>query len=246
VEKWNDMVKQMPTKLPTTPDSLLRTAPRQERSERRINLILDTAAGLFDEMGYDATTTKHVADRAGIAVGSIYHWFPDKTALANALAERYLNELLAIYQVELVDNPTETTPELIARVTGVLATFVTSNPAFITLLVNAFAPGGEASPGERLRVGMFTLVRALVTARAPGTPESEAVAVTDTVVSVTHALMAFAARFEGDERTRRLDELTYILSAYVLAKFPAVDDPIWDDPNPVLRPIAAGRPTLLT
>jgi AcrR family transcriptional regulator len=238
------MVRQMPTKLPSTPDSLLRTAPRQERSERRINLILDTAAGLFDEMGYDATTTKHVADRAGIAVGSIYHWFPDKTALANALAERYLNELLALYEVELVDDPTVATPLLIARVTDVLSTFVTSNPAFITLLVNAFAPGGETSPGERLRVGMFTLVHALVEARAPGVPESEAEAVTDTIVSVTHALMAFAARFEGQERVRRLDELTYILSAYVIAKFPAGDDPVWNDPNTPLRPVAAGRPTL--
>jgi AcrR family transcriptional regulator len=136
----------MSAQVPPTPDSLLRTAPRQERSERRINLILDTAAGLFDEIGYDATTTKHVADRANIAVGSIYHWFPDKTALATALAERYLAELLALYDIELTDDPTESTANLITRVSAVLAVFVKSNPAFITLLVEAFAPGGESSP----------------------------------------------------------------------------------------------------
>jgi AcrR family transcriptional regulator len=232
----------MSAQVPPTPDSLLRTAPRQERSERRINLILDTAAGLFDEIGYDATTTKHVADRANIAVGSIYHWFPDKTALATALAERYLAELLALYDIELTDDPTETTADLITRVSAVLAAFVKSNPAFITLLVDAFAPGGESSPGERLRVGMHVHVRALIEARAPGTPVTDAIAVTDTIVSVTHALLAFAARFTGSERQRRLDELSYVLTAYVVAKFPAAHDPVWTNPYPLLAPVAVARP----
>jgi AcrR family transcriptional regulator len=224
-------------------DALLRTAPRQERSTRRIRLILDTAAQLFDEIGYDATTTKHVADRAGIAVGSLYHWFPDKNAMASALAERYLTELLDAYATELTDDPTEPTPLLIGRVARVLACFVSNNPAFITLMVSAFVPSGANAPGERLRLGMHAHVRALVDARAPGTPPDEAAGVTDTIVSITHALLAFASRFQGAERQQRIDEMVYVLTAYVLAKFPAADSPVWNEPEPELRPIVAGRPT---
>lgn len=223
---------------------MLRTAPRQIRSEKRIDLILDTAAGLFDEMGYDATTTKHVADRAGIAVGSVYHWFPDKATMANALAERYLNELLALYAQELTDDPAEPTSELIGRVAGVLSQFVTNNPAFITLLVNAFAPGGESSPGERLRLGLTQHVRSLMDVRAPDAPERDAIIITDTIVSITHALLAFSARFQGEERLARFGELTYVLTAYVATKFPTADDPVWSDPEAVLRPLAPGRPVL--
>jgi hypothetical protein len=85
-------------------------------------------------------------------------------------------------------------------------------------------------------------VRALIEARAPGTPEADAIAVTDTIVAVTHALLAFAARFTGDERQRRLDELSYVLTAYVVAKFPAAHDPVWENPQPLLTPIAVARP----
>jgi AcrR family transcriptional regulator len=210
----------MHSPVPTTPDSLLRTAPRQVRSERRINLILDTAASLFDEIGYDATTTKHVADRAGIAVGSIYHWFPDKTALANALAERYLNELLEVYRRDLQHTPGERTPDLIGRVAELLSQYANTNPAFVSLLVNAFAPGGDNSPGERLRVGMFTQVRALIEWRVPNSPPEDSIAISDTIVCITHAMLAFAARFTGEERKRRIDEMSYAIMAYVVTKYP--------------------------
>jgi AcrR family transcriptional regulator len=204
---------------------------------------LDTAADLFDEMGYDATTTKHVADRAGIAVGSLYHWFPDKNAMASALAERYMAELLEAYITALADDPTESTVELIPRVARVLACYVSDNPAFSTLLVSAFARGGENAPGERLRLGLYAQVRALVEARAPGTPADEAASVTDTIVAVTHALLAFAGRFQGEERAKRIDEMVYVLTAYVLAKFPGADSPVWAETDPILKPLVAGRPT---
>jgi AcrR family transcriptional regulator len=207
------------------------------RSERRINLILDTAATLFDEMGYDATTTKHVADRAGIAVGSIYHWFPDKTALATALAERYLAELLELYQTELAHNPGERTPELIVRVADMLSQYANKNPAFVTLLVNAFAPGGETSPGERLRVGMFTQVRSLIEWRVPTSPPDDSVAISDTIVCITHAMLAFAARFTGEDRKRRIDEMSYAIMAYVVTKYPSSSDPDESLLPGILKPV---------
>lgn len=54
--------------------------------------ILEAAAQLFGEHGYAATTTNKVAAHAGVSVGSIYQYFPNKDALVAALAERHLHE----------------------------------------------------------------------------------------------------------------------------------------------------------
>jgi AcrR family transcriptional regulator len=68
----------------------LRRVPVQERSAARVERMLDACAELLDEIGYDATTTKLIAERAKVAIGSIYQFFPDKRAVVQALALRYL------------------------------------------------------------------------------------------------------------------------------------------------------------
>ncbi|MBN2006915.1 MAG: TetR/AcrR family transcriptional regulator [Anaerolineae bacterium] len=76
----------------------LRTTPRQERSRQRVDLILDTAAALFVEIGYEATTTNAIAERAGISIGSLYRYFPDKDTILRALIARYSRELRKLYE----------------------------------------------------------------------------------------------------------------------------------------------------
>jgi AcrR family transcriptional regulator len=59
--------------------------------------MLDACAALINEVGYEQVTTTLIARRAGVAIGSLYQFFPDKTAVASALVdrnvERYLEEL---------------------------------------------------------------------------------------------------------------------------------------------------------
>jgi AcrR family transcriptional regulator len=50
--------------------------------------MLDACAGLIDEVGYDALTTTLLAERAGVAIGSVYQFFPDKRAIVRALTMR--------------------------------------------------------------------------------------------------------------------------------------------------------------
>ncbi|RJL24114.1 TetR/AcrR family transcriptional regulator [Bailinhaonella thermotolerans] len=52
--------------------------------------MLDACAQLLDEIGYDALTTTRIAERAGVAIGSVYQFFPDKRAIAQALTQRNL------------------------------------------------------------------------------------------------------------------------------------------------------------
>ncbi|MFC5172936.1 TetR/AcrR family transcriptional regulator [Streptomyces mutomycini] len=68
----------------------LRRVPVQQRSADRLARILDAGASLLDEAGYEQLSTRAVADRAGVPIGSVYRFFPNKRALVDALAERNL------------------------------------------------------------------------------------------------------------------------------------------------------------
>jgi AcrR family transcriptional regulator len=72
--------------------STMRRQPQQARSQERVHHILDVAEQLFIEVGYEQTTTRLIATRAVVAVGSLYQFFPDKTAIVRALANRYFEQ----------------------------------------------------------------------------------------------------------------------------------------------------------
>ncbi|MDI3388801.1 TetR/AcrR family transcriptional regulator [Streptomyces sp. B-S-A8] len=71
--------------------SRLRRAPVQQRSAERLGRILDACAGLLDEAGYEALSTRAVAGRADVPIGSVYRFFGNKRAMADALAQRNLD-----------------------------------------------------------------------------------------------------------------------------------------------------------
>lgn len=76
---------------PTSP----RKSPRQERSRRTVERILDAAARVFHEQGYAAATTNDIADEADVSVGSLYQYFPNKDALLVALTARHIEDTTA-------------------------------------------------------------------------------------------------------------------------------------------------------
>ena len=66
-----------------------RKQPVQERSRQTVDVILEAAAQVFDQRGYDDTTTDRIAARAGVSVGSLYQYFPGKDAILVALVEQH-------------------------------------------------------------------------------------------------------------------------------------------------------------
>jgi AcrR family transcriptional regulator len=90
----------------TTPIPL-RRRPVQQRSAKRVEQMLEACAALIDEFGYDGVTTTLIAERAGVAVGSLYQFFPDKRAVVQALTQRNLAQFMAEVESRLDQTPVE-------------------------------------------------------------------------------------------------------------------------------------------
>lgn len=73
-----------------------RKTPSQQRSRFTYEVILEAAARVFDAEGMSATTNR-IAERAGVSVGSLYQYFPDKQALLHELALRHIDQAEAAF-----------------------------------------------------------------------------------------------------------------------------------------------------
>lgn len=71
---------------------LARRRPVQDRSRATVEVILEAAIQVFSARGYAETTTTRIAERAGVSVGSLYQYFPNKDAVLAALWERHSDE----------------------------------------------------------------------------------------------------------------------------------------------------------
>ena len=77
------------------PPKSLRRRPTQRRSARRVERMLDACAELLDEIGYEGLSTTRIAERAGVAIGSVYQFFPDKRAITQELTRRNVEKFVS-------------------------------------------------------------------------------------------------------------------------------------------------------
>ncbi|CUR48149.1 Transcriptional regulator, TetR family [Alloalcanivorax xenomutans] len=155
----------------------IRKKPRQQRSRATWDAILEAAAQLFGERGYTGTTTNKVAERAGVSIGSLYQYFPNKEALLLALSERHMEEsgatLNAVFQQLEQERPDlETTLTSLIEATVALHRH---NPAMHRLLFEQ-TPRSAAlmSRFRRLETLMATAVAGQLTRLGVGGPHPEA------------------------------------------------------------------------
>ncbi|MFD6388693.1 TetR/AcrR family transcriptional regulator [Nocardia sp. NPDC060259] len=66
-----------------------RKTPRQQRAKNTVDTLLEAAAQVFSREGATATTNR-IAERAGLSIGTLYQYFPNKQAMLHTLAERHL------------------------------------------------------------------------------------------------------------------------------------------------------------
>ncbi len=71
-----------------------RKKPRQRRSHVTVDSIFEATIQVLLANGLDAITTTQIAARAGVGVGSLYQYFPNKSALLAAVVQRHVGEVV--------------------------------------------------------------------------------------------------------------------------------------------------------
>jgi AcrR family transcriptional regulator len=203
----------MPRKVRTAP----RKTPTQARSRATVDAILAATARLLVKHGFDRTSTKQVAEAAGVSVGSLYQYFPSKESLVAALMERHHDEMRAAVLSELervrglpLAGVVRAMIELMLRAHAV-------DPALHRVLMEQVPRIGKLSRRFELEREMFGVIVAYLEARrdelAIADVELSAFLVVAAVEAVTHG-----AVLHNPERLRdgRLtDELTAMVLGYL-------------------------------
>ena len=142
-------------------------APKRARGKQRVAELLEAAAAVFAEKGYEAATMTEIAARACAPIGSLYQFFPAKETLADTLVQNFVALLTAdLRELEAraaeIDNPT-----LVERLFGLLRSHPHERAAALAL--------AEARMDERTRRTTFRYmlrkhIAAILRARAPSLP----------------------------------------------------------------------------
>lgn len=203
----------MATPTQPTPADRAPRAPQQERGQRRVEQILDAAESVFAEAGVGAATMQMIADRASASVGSLYHFFPNKEAIVEALGARYADSVRRSNEeampLEAVHLPAE---ELFERILQAQVGFIERTPAFDAVhdAVHRNCPAIYDALNQALvgHVGQFLALR------YPRMPEGERAASAMVSVATVHSVVDLASRIPPDFRALVIREAHAMLVSH--------------------------------
>jgi AcrR family transcriptional regulator len=122
----------------------MRKSPRQVRSRATIDAILDAAAHILGERGWTGLTTNAAAEIAGVSIGSLYQYFPNKLALVEAVRRRHFDDVLGVLN-KAADETLTRKRRIEALVDGMIAVHSRYPAAHRVLLEES--PRGEDARG---------------------------------------------------------------------------------------------------
>jgi AcrR family transcriptional regulator len=123
---------------------------RNARGEQRQQNLLRAAAAVFGRLGYHETTTNAIAAEAGVSPATLYQFFPNKEAVASALASKYAREMTEAERAIDAEGVLSFT-EAILELIDVCMSFNRTRPEFHTLVVDA--PLSAAAREEKQALG---------------------------------------------------------------------------------------------
>ena len=192
---------------------------RQARGQRRIETILDAAAQVFAEVGFDAASTNLIAARAGVPIGSVYQFFANKEAIAEALADRFvdrLRETQAIFGPEIEYLPLE---ELIDHVLDPLVAFHVNHPGFQALFTGSLVSPRLAGAVQTFLGAVVSRVEAMLVVRAPGLSPQRRARCARVSVELVRALLPLVVASNPTERDAMIAELKAAQRGYLAPLF---------------------------
>jgi AcrR family transcriptional regulator len=111
-----------------------RRKPTQRRARQTVDAILDAVVRVLKREGFGAVTTNRVAEVAGVSIGSVYQYFPDKGAIFVALHQRHIEEIDRVVQVTLVEHAASSLNVLITAMIEAMIEAHRSDPELYELL----------------------------------------------------------------------------------------------------------------
>ena len=193
-----------------------RRVPRQERGRRRVARILVAAEQVFAEAGYEAATNTEIAERAETSIGSVYQFFPNKEAILEALADRYLEELRALHDRELSAQAARLPlPVLLDRAVGTLAEFKAERPAFWPIFYGSDTSEKLSAAAQGLLGEVVGRLDAIFAVRVPELEEERRGLYARIAVEVFRALLPVALEGDEEHRARVVAETKTLLLAYL-------------------------------
>lgn len=189
---------------------------RRERGERRIEQIIDAAADVFVEKGYEGASTNVIAAHAGISPGSLYQFFRNKEEIAEALAKRYSAVFEeALDHAFLIEAASAPTTVMADRIVDTLIAVNLAHPALRTVFRGWDAPPALAAAIQPLTDGILMRVNALVLARQPSMAPEEARRIAMTTIGIFRGIIPLALMAPEPHRQAFAAELKRALVAYI-------------------------------
>lgn len=112
-----------------------RKRPTQRRSQETVDAILAATARVLVEDGYDGTSTNRIAKLAGVSVGSLYQYFPNKQALLLALVRRHSERMLDLLRATTENLATAPIPDVVRTYVGAMVAAHAVDPALHRVLI---------------------------------------------------------------------------------------------------------------
>lgn len=191
----------------------LRRAPVQQRSADRLARILGACAELLDETGYEQLSTRAVAARAEVPIGSVYRFFSNKRALVEALAERNLDTYAERIAARLASIPAEDWRGAIDAVLDEYLAMKRSVPGFA--LVDFGSPTAALDPGGDANRRLASRLVELLSGHLGRIPDEDLDRIMPVCVEAADALLQLAFRTAPSGDPAIVAETRVLLRAYL-------------------------------
>ena len=191
------------------------TAPRripiQERGEQRVARLLEAAAAIFAEVGYDAATMRDIAARAGASIGSLYQFFPNKKVVARAIKTQYCQELKELWANLAALSVKTPTIRLIDQFLNVTIKAIEQHPAIIRLMD---APR-SANPAADIKQSLREQLVELFLTRKPRLSRNKAHRYAEITVQMIRTILWLYLENERSEREALVAEVKSAVVNYL-------------------------------
>ncbi|MEY4547366.1 MAG: hypothetical protein RL685_3561 [Pseudomonadota bacterium] len=196
-----------------------RKSPQQSRSRVTVEAILDGAIRVLQQEGSLALTTTRIAQAAGVSVGTLYQYFPNRKSILDALQEREFQRTLSIMQEVMVDSQPGSTDELARAVIRGLFRLYAAAPELHRVLVIEGLVGEAPEQVKAFDLRMVSLVRSVLTgARLTCRRKNVDAAAFVAYQSVRASMMAHLLESpSGIDEAALTEELADLLHRYLVA-----------------------------